>query len=147
MAGSIRLTKAEREYLRVVLDNTALPDRRAPHESILEKLEKSELVKGKGRGPTGLGYEAIIGALRAAVGDRLIPPMGGVIGMVTKRVQLLGLTISDIETIGREAALQWQGRIKAESIIRAAERLLADSRGGGPAPRTNEPRRPMGMDD
>ncbi len=129
-AGSIRLTKAERAYLEAALGSD--PSKVAGR--ILEKLERSELVKGRGRAP-GLGAQEAIRAFREVLGDRLVlPPPGaaGVYGQMANRLRDMGLTFDDCLTIAR-AAICWKARrIEAESLIRQAAKLLAEGPEGAP---------------
>lgn len=146
MAAGVRFTKVEREFIRgwvqATVDSGAAGSRdRKTADSILEKLEKSEMVKGKGRAP-GIPYPKVLEAFRCELGDRLVPPLGGAVGMMLKRIGTLGLTLDDLHTIAREAGRRWKGRIKAESLVRQAETLLHESRLDTPLTGA-----PVGMED
>lgn len=133
MAAGVRLTAAEREFLERKLAVQFDPKEKRLAESILDKLEKATMVKRKG--PPGIEYGVLMGAFQEGLGSRLVAPMGGVVGMMLSRARTLGLTRSDCVTIARAAGAKWQGRIKAESLVRQAEVLLAEASDPHPSPR------------
>ena len=146
MAG-IRFTKVEREYLRTWLEATGVMDFGAKGQkakaSILAKLDKAEAPKA-----SGLDVKAAVEAFRGVLGSRLILPMGAVWGMMQNRIRALGLTEEDCRTIATVAASDWQGKVKAESLVRQAEKLLSES--SVPASAKSTPRGRRGaleMDD
>lgn len=143
MAGAIRLTKAEREYLRTWLTATGVMDfgkaGAKVKVSLLAKLDKSEKPKTE-----GLGVKEAVGAFQGVLGDRLILPMGAVWGMMQNRIKALGLTVEQCSAIASAAGTQWSGRIKAESLVRQAEKLLTDE-GNPSTPRGR--RGALDMDD
>lgn len=143
--AALRFTKAEREFIRKIL--TPLPPEWKVGElkladSILDKLEKSELVRGTGRAP-GLPYPAILAAFRAGLGDRLLNPMGATVARLCARVRELGLSIDDCTAIAVSAAKRWRGPVKAISLVNNAELLLS-----APLPDETTPSgAPMEMED
>lgn len=123
MAG-LRLTKAEREWIRLALFAYApedVPEKQYVKitESIREKLRKSEAPKS-----TGIDVKAAVQAFEGVLGTRLVMPMGSVWGIMQNRIRALGLTVEDCTKIATVAAGEWAGRVKAESLVRQAEKLL-----------------------
>lgn len=135
MASAIRLTKAERTVLRealedwtsVVLTEVATKDKKIV-EGILTKLDLSEL--GLKKKSTGLAVPKAVEAFRGVLGARLIvPPTPGPSwwAQMSRKLADYGLTEGDCRTVAKVAAAQWQGPIRAESLIRQADRLLSMS--------------------
>src|SRR5690606_29631606 len=95
-------------------------------ESALKKLELAEMpVKQR-----GLTVPDAIKAFREVLGPRLLAPRyeaRGVLGQMKNRIQALGLTRDDCITIAKAAAVEWQGVIRAESLVRQADKLLASA--------------------
>lgn len=92
-------------------------------ESFLLKLEKAEMLKGAKK---GLDPRTAVEAFREVLGDRLVAPLGSVWGELGGRLRRLGLSRMDCVTIAKVAKEQWRrGPIKAESLVRQAEVLLA----------------------
>lgn len=151
MAGAIRLTQAEREVLAEVdeilgdgfwddPEERSHKKSRKAWSSFIAKVRKSEAKAA------GLDVKAAVEAFRGVLGSRLILPMGAVWGMMQNRIRALGLTEADCTAIAKVAAADWAGRIKAESLVRQAEKLLSE----GQTPGTSTPRGKRGaldMDD
>lgn len=125
MAGAIRLTKAEREFIREAIAThtspwgTASPKAQKLAGSINAKLDKSEAPKG-----TGVDVKVAVAAFQGVLGTRLIMPMGSVWGIMQNRIRALGLTTADCTKIAEAAKGEWRGPVKAESLVRQAEKLL-----------------------
>ena len=142
MAGSIRLTKGERMLIREAI--TAFPlvtvkDRKTI-EGLFAKLDKSEAPRG-----TGIDVKAAVAAFEGVLGTRLVRPMGAVWGMMQNRIRALGLTEADCASIAAAAGGEWEGRIKAESLVRQAEKLLQSN--GAPSTPSRGKRGALDMDD
>lgn len=90
--------------------------------SLMAKLDKAEAPKG-----TGVDVKLAVEAFKGVLGARLVLPMGSVWGMMQNRIRALGLSEGDCTRIATVAAAEWAGRIKAESLVRQAEKLLQDS--------------------
>lgn len=88
----------------------------------MAKLDKAEAPKG-----TGVDVKLAVEAFKGVLGARLVLPMGSVWGMMQNRIRALGLSEGDCTRIATVAAAEWAGRIKAESLVRQAEKLLQDS--------------------
>jgi hypothetical protein len=143
MAGAIRFTKAEREWMRGWLENAVKADAEVGDtkavragESVLKKLELAELpVKQR----SYLTVPDAIKAFREVLGPRLLAPRyeaRGVLGQMKNRIQALGLTRSDCTTIAKVAGAEWKGVIRAESLVRQADKLLAGAQMELPATST-----------
>jgi hypothetical protein len=152
MAGGIRLTKGEREYLRQAVEfsremNLQAGDRRGMKsaDAIIAKLEAAEKPKG-----AGVGAAVAVEAFREVLGARLIAPLPsarGVWAQIQNRLNALGLSRMDCVSAAKVAGSEWRGSIKAESIVRQADRLLQAAQGdlwgsGGAVGRS-----PVAMDD
>lgn len=138
MAGALRFTKAERELIRHALEWLRQGQDKSSKtaESVLEKLELAELPVRKG---SYLTVPDAISAFREVLGQRLLAPRfeaRGVLGQMKNRIQALGLTRQDCITIAKVAGEQWQGVIRAESLVRQADKLLADGQCELPIKRT-----------
>lgn len=130
MARGIRFTKAERAVVKALLEKyiaeTGVPRQRNA-DSALAKLEESELPVKKS---TCLTVPDAIAAFRWVLGPRLIAPpfsAAGVLGQMKNRIQALGLTKTDCEAIAKVAGVEWEGQIRAESLVRQADKLLTES--------------------
>jgi len=150
MAGAIRLTAAERELVRDLLETEAARTvrdggaRKRTATAALAKLEASELPVRK----NGLAAQTAVEAFVQVLGNRLVkPPAGaqGVWGAMGNRLRMLGLTRGDCVTIARVAGAAWRGPIKAESLVRQADTLLSGAQSAIPG----TPRGPiaLGEDD
>lgn len=127
----MRLTKAERELLDALLDLDVrdLTDdvrERARFDkarlSLVAKLEAAEKPRG-----TGVAVAAAVEAFREVLGNRLIAPLSsarGVWAQMQNRLNALGLSRMDCISAAKVAGVEWRGAIKAESIVRQADRLL-----------------------
>lgn len=125
MARGIRFTKAERAWILGFADGQAATSKLAA--SIVAKLEESELPVKRA---SYLTVPDAIAAFRGVLGPRLIAPpfsAAGVMGQMKNRIQALGLTKTDCETIAKVAGVGWQGQIRAESLVRQADKLLTES--------------------
>lgn len=129
MAGAIRLTKAEREFLLnevPFVRECALQsgNKRAMKvaDAIIAKLEAAEKPRG-----SGVPAAQAVEAFREVLGNRLIAPLSGARGVwaqIQNRLNALGLSRMDCVSAAKAAAAEWRGPIKAESIVRQADRLL-----------------------
>jgi len=145
MAG-VRFTKAEREVIKYAIGELVSVRKASDHkhlDSVLAKLELAEMPVKKG---TYLTVPAAIDAFRGVLGNRLVaPPFSalGVLGKMKNRIQALGLTAADCVTVAKVAGAQWQGVIKAESLVNQADKLLAESQleldPGAPPPPKRSP--------
>lgn len=125
MAGAIRLTKAERDFIREAIAThtspwgTAAPKVQKLATSVNAKLDKAEAPKD-----TGVDVKVAVAAFEGVLGSRLTKPMGAVWGIMQNRIRALGLTEEDCTKIAKAAAAEWRGPVKAESLVRQAETLL-----------------------
>lgn len=124
----VRFTKAEREFLVLAIEtHDCTPKQENLRDAIKAKLELAEMPVNK---PAGLKVADAISAFRGVLGRRLVEPPSaayGVMGYMKQRIAALGLTVRDCETIAKVAAAEWRGAVKAESLVRQADRLLAAS--------------------
>jgi hypothetical protein len=127
----IRFTKSERDSLKKILGHVHLSDYGSrivkDAHAILEKLELAEMPVKKG---TYLSTNDAIAAFKEVLGQRLLAPgfqAVGVLAQMKNRIQALGLTRQDCVTIAKVAGSEWQGVIRAESLVRQADKLLAKS--------------------
>ena len=131
MAAGIRFTKAERELIRNLLqwhEGKAARTELQAVKTAMEKLDRSELAMPKGAG--GLSVNDAIAAFREVLGNRLVVLSSygaGWYAQIGNRLKLLGLTRDDCIRVAKSAAAEWQGPIKAESLVRQAEYLLHTS--------------------
>lgn len=120
---TVRLRKAEVAELRAG---------RVP-PSLIEKIDAKET-----RVP-GLSARTAVEAFRRVLGNRLVlPPSGaaGAWGAMARRLSALALTEDDCSTIAKRAAAEWRsGPIRAESLVRQADVLLAGVGGEHPSSR------------
>lgn len=129
MARGLRLTKLEREVVKFALEDWS-PKKAAwikARESINAKLEESELPVKRS---SYLTVDDAIAAFRGVLGPRLIAPLpaaAGVKAQMKNRIQALGLTRADCESVARVAGVQWDGQIRAESLVRQADKLMAEA--------------------
>lgn len=131
MARAIRFTKAERELLLRLVSPVDMSLNNCGSKivktaaAIRAKLELSELpVKG-----SYLTVTDAISAFREVLGNRLVAPgfqAVGVLGQMKNRIQALGLTRADCVTIAKVAGAEWQGLVRAESLVRQADKLMAN---------------------
>ncbi len=151
MAKGIRFTKVERQFLRRLLETgwegTQI-DYGAKFEklrvSVFEKLELAEMPVKRG---TYLTVTDAIAAFREVLGQRLVAPgfqAVGVLAQMKNRIQALGLTRADCVSIAKTAGAQWQGPIRAESLVRQADVLMAGAQQSfgksfAPPPRQSSP--------
>lgn len=149
MAKGLRLTKSERQSLKTLLDpvniNVGNYGNRLVKDaaSILDKLELAEMPVAKG---TYLTVNDAIDAFAGVLGKRLIAPTFQAVGVraqMKNRIQALGLTRADCVTVAKVAGAQWQGAIRAESLVRQADKLLQESQldlsGAPPKPKHASP--------
>lgn len=125
MAGGVRFTKPEREYLIELLNECRGETSKKLRASILDKLEKSELVKKR---PTqaGIGWRPAYDAMKGVLGNRLVLPpslTGEWIGRMSYRIRVLGLTEEHCRTIAKNIS-GWRGVISFERVIMGADRYL-----------------------
>ena len=144
MAG-IRFTKAEREAIRVwalgELGDTQRVDIPAKVcQAILDKLEKSEMVKTSAR-PTGIGWAVAAQAMRDILGARLAVPPNPDIGWIVKmnnRIRDLGLSVMDCKSIAKVQLAKGWKVYSFEKTIWAADTLLQEAQLDIPATRPRE---------
>lgn len=125
----VRFTKAEVAALLSAAEHERLATRgSAALSRAVDKLEAATLPVKK---PTyGATVPQAIEAFRGVLGARLVCPpwtAKGVLAMMSKRLTALGLTVGDCTTIAKVAAAQWQGAVRAESLVRQADKLLQES--------------------
>jgi len=130
MARAVRFTKPERE---LILDHckeiASCPigiskSVVAAAQSVIAKLEEAEHPKEKS---TGLTVNQAVAAFRSVLDRRLVVPPNGA-GLVYIQMQAklkaLALTYEQCVTAASQAGREWQGSIKAQSILNQAEKLL-----------------------
>jgi hypothetical protein len=128
VSGKLRLVKVEREVVRMALAEWN-PLKQAwvnAKESTLDKLDRSELIRGKGRPSTATPIRDVMRVFSGVLGRRLIPPPSSgrqIWAQMQRRVDALGVDLEGCRELAEEAGRRWQGSIKAESIVRQAERL------------------------
>ncbi len=146
MAGAIRLTRAERGWLVRVLGEVDYDQ--GVRDAILDKLDKSELVKA--RQPAGIGWKVAADAMREVLGARLAVPANPAVGWIVQmsnRIKNLGLTAGDCRTVARVLEAKGWKTYSFEKAIWAADRLLQEAQlelAGTEAPRSAHP---LEMDD
>lgn len=125
---ALKVTIAAREL-------TALREGTVP-ESLLLKLEKAEMLAGSK--VRGLSPQVAAEAFKEVLGNRLVLPpsgAGGAWGAMAARIKALGLSRSDCVRIAKTAVAEWRpGPIRAESLVRQADVLLAGTPWGGKEP-------------
>lgn len=151
----VRFTKAEADLIRALLETEASLARRdrgkrqAVAASALAKLETAELPVKKAQ--YGVTVNEAIDAFRGVLGRRLLTPPWSAIGVLSamkNRLAALGLTRGDCETVARVAATEWQGTVRAESIVRQADKLMAMSQQQlDLEPRRTEPAGPVELSE
>ncbi len=123
MAGAIRFTAAERAWIAEQVGKAA---GNKTAELVLAKLERSELPVRR----AGLAPQKAIEAFGEVLGRRLIVPPSGAIGVyrqMAQRLASLGMTRGDCVTVAKVAAAEWTGHVRAESLVRQADKLMAAS--------------------
>ncbi len=149
MAGAIRLSKAEREFVIKKLTVTETDREEKLRESILDKLDKSELVRGAGRAP-GIGWQRAAAGMRMVLGPRLAVPTSPAIAWVMKmsnRIRDLGLTLADCTVIARVLEARGWKTYSFEKAIWEADRLLAEAQLEPTKSPVKTPKRPVDMED
>jgi hypothetical protein len=131
MAKGVRFAKAEREWLKGWLEPLTRVDGKSAKlaQSVLDKLELAEMPVAKG---TYLTVPDAISAFRGVLGTRLVAPgfqARGVLAQMKQRIQALGLTRADCVSIAKVAAAEWRGPVRAESLVRQADVLMAGAQG------------------
>jgi hypothetical protein len=137
LARAVRFTKPEREEIRAGLEwrakLTVNRPGRGPEPTksskvalaALAKLDASE--KPVEKVSSGVSCAVAIEAFRKVLGPRLVvPPNPGAPYWVTmtRGLQSGGYTAEQCRRIAEVAAVEWQGRIKAESLVRQGAELL-----------------------
>ncbi len=134
MARGIRFTRAEAALLKEILgfyvescrrNEGKVKTRLKEAESIISKLELAEMPVKRG---TYLAVNDAVAAFKEVLGQRLVAPgfqAVGVLSQMKNRIQALGLTRADCVSIAKTAGAQWQGPIRAESLVRQADVLMA----------------------
>ncbi len=124
------LTALEREVtvdalLSLEKDEDVPPSSRRAALKVIEKIEGSM----KPKKAVGLSPVTAVEAFKEVLGNRLLAPLAsanGVWGSMGARIKALGLSRGDCVTIAKSAKAEWRnGPIKAESLVRQAESLLA----------------------
>jgi len=128
VASSIRFTKPERHVIRSALKWYEISHPQCAHiDSITEKLDKSEQPKSTG----GLSVGAAIEAFREVLGARLVVPpnpSAGWYAQLGKKLADSGISRQECVAVAKQAEATWRtGSIKAESLIRQCDVLLAES--------------------
>lgn len=131
MAAAIRFTKAEIAAIKHAFDECVTCPKGVPRsafDSALAKIEASERPK-ETRG-AGLAVTDALDAFKSALGDRLVvPPTPGKPwwAMMGNGLKKYGLSRQQCATVAKVAGAKWRGFIKAESLVRQASVLLAES--------------------
>jgi hypothetical protein len=129
---AVRFTRAEREYLLQLL-----PEDNTTARKVAAKLAAAAAPAS----PGGISVVTACDAFRRVLRDRLILPLKtarGVYAAMQKRLTALGLSEADCHEIARVAGEVWEGAIRAESLVRQADKLL----GGLAGTATSIPGRP-----
>ena len=135
MSRGVRFTKDEREFIRKATGITRSEKEERLREGILEKLDRSEVAPRKKA--EGMGVKEAVEAFRAVLGRRLIEPPNWTpqwAAMMSKRLALLGMTPDLCRAAALQAATEWAGPVKVESIVRQADKLLHNYTTGGCEP-------------
>lgn len=134
MAIALRLTKPERtilaELLTVKLEEGGKPGPLKLYASIADKLEASELLSSKKSSGAAFPVKDAIEAFRSVLGDRLVvPPNPGKLFyiLMSKGLGFLGADAETCKEIAQQAAVEWSGRIRAESLVRQGAVLLTSA--------------------
>lgn len=128
VALTIRLSAAEVEFLK-----EALPDESTTADKILDKIETAELRQKTRAAGKGLAPQVAIDAFREVLGKRLVPPLQGEYGQLGVLLRSKGLTRMQCVSAAKTAAVEWRnGPIRALSIVRQADVLLAGAQGDMP---------------
>jgi hypothetical protein len=134
----MRLRKADREILAVIdsyveSDSGAMsPNQMKAWTSFYERVLRDELKGPKKRGG-GLTVADAVKVLQGVLGRRLVLPAAfprcgqSWYVQLQNRINASGLTAAHLTAAANVAADQWRGPIKAESLIRQADVLLADA--------------------
>lgn len=136
MASGIRFTKPERQLLRDLLDHVGplgplagIYDMKAMAAAscIRHKLDASEQPKAA----SGLAVGEAITAFREVLGNRLVvppSPSAGWYAQLGRELANTGITRLQCTQIAKTADATWRMKfIKAESLIRQAQLLLAEA--------------------
>lgn len=135
---AVRFTRAEREYLFQLL----------PLDNKIAISITAKLVAADKPAVKGLAVSTALDAFRRALGNRLIPPLrtaSGVYAAMQKRLTALGLSEADCYEIARVAGEVWEGVIRAESLVRQADKLLGGL--GGAVTKPPLPGQPVTLGD
>lgn len=136
----MRLRKADREILAALdnsiaegdLDHVLSSKQLKAWSSFHERVIRDEL-KGKKKAGSGLTVASAVKVLDGVLGRRLVLPAAyprcgqSWFVQLQNRINASGLTEEHLKKAATEAAQAWRGRIKAESVIRQADVLLADA--------------------
>lgn len=155
MAASIRFTKAERELIEDAVKSVFIgvgsghPTKTEEklQQSILDKLEKSELVK-KGARPGGIGWEAAAGAMREVLGPSLaLPPRPDYVWVakMNNRIRDLGLSLANCQSIAKVLLAKGWKVYSFEKTIWSADTLLASAQLDIPETRKRTETAPLTM--
>jgi hypothetical protein len=135
MAASLRFTKEERELIRKwagedsVIVRRDTGKRRKTACAILDKLEKSELLKPSAK-VAGIGWKVALEAMREILGARLAaPPSPDSVWMIrmSNRIRELGLTPDNCRAIARELLARGWKVYSFDYAIRYADTLLQEA--------------------
>ncbi len=142
MAAGVRFTKAERDFIRQATGITRTPKEEKLRTSIIDKLDVSEMVKGAGQA-AGIGWRAAVGAMTTVLGPNLAVPQHPAVSWMawmSNRIRALGLTEEDCRTLAKVAlAKGWRPPISFETLIKGADRYLAEDTTTTPKATTKAP--------
>lgn len=153
MSAPIKLTKLEREVALQVLgsdldwfdgETPAMRNKKVKAlQSAVAKIEASEFTVKKSKSPLAVG--AAIDAIRGVLGNRLLLPPGypgGVApawwAMMSRKLLFAGATVESVTLAATNAAKEWAGQIKAQSIFNQLEALCQERAADG----NSTPRKP-----
>lgn len=131
MSRAIRLLKAEQELLTDLLnaaDSLTKAHQKAKESLLIKMAESSKPLEKK----SGLTVKDALNVFSGVLRGRLIlpPPNASALwAQMQQRIRLLGLTPLDCTIIAKQAASEWTGQIKAQSLINQAESLLQNAQG------------------
>ncbi len=125
----LNLSVADVALLKLVLGEFNNGSTKKHIAALLAKIEKVEMLAGMKR--TGITVGAALDAFKGVLGPRLLVPpssAAGVFGQMAQRLKALGLTAADCVAVAKSANERWpRGAIRAESLVRQADSLLAEA--------------------
>jgi hypothetical protein len=110
----------------------AIKEGRLP-ETLVDKVSDAELRQKTRAGGKGLAPQVAIEAFREVLGKRLVLPLPAEFGQLGVLLRTKGLTRMQCVSVAKTAAADWRpGPIRALSLVRQADVLLAGAQGDMP---------------